>query len=360
MTSEKEIKQMFSFKRILIPILIGIGFSVFSLYSNDFNLSYLEGLEYSLQFIVLAFLMMIIRDAMYVWRLRILLERELSIESSLQIILLWEFASSVSPSMVGGSAFALFFINAEGIKLGKSTAIVMITALLDELFYIFIVAVILLFYGTDILNVKEIFSIDISSLFFIGYGFIVMLTTIITCAIFFFPQGFKKLLVLIFSLPLLRRWKVGAAQTGDDIIITSKELKYKPIGYWLKSFTATAFSWTARFLVLNFLVFALNPEMAFDWSQQVMIYAKQLVMWVILLISPTPGASGIAEAVFPAFFSGDFPANLQDAVALLWRGISYYPYLILGLIVLPIWLSKLEKRRINKLKRKNDENKIER
>lgn len=359
MTSDLKLKQMFSFKRVIIPILIGIGFSVFSLLNNDFNFNYLQGIEYSLTFIFLAILMMIIRDAMYVWRLRILLERQIGFWSCLQVILLWEFASSVSPSMVGGSAFALFFINAEGIKLGKSTAIVMITALLDELFYIFVVALILLIYGTEVLHVQEIFSINITSLFFIGYGFIVMLTTIILCAIFFFPQGFKKLLTAIFSLPFIKKWKEGAARTGDDIIITSKELKHKKPSYWIQSFLVTAFSWTARFLVLNCLVLALNPEMEFQISQQVMIFAKQLVMWVILLISPTPGASGIAEAVFPAFFGGDFPANLQDAVALLWRGISYYPYLFIGLLVLPIWLSKLEKRRISKHNHKEEENENE-
>ncbi|MDD4394895.1 MAG: lysylphosphatidylglycerol synthase transmembrane domain-containing protein [Bacteroidales bacterium] len=356
MSTEIKLKETFSFKRVIIPILIGIGFSVFSLMDNDFEFSYLRGIEYSLLYILLALLMMLIRDAMYVWRLRILLEKQLSIMSSLQVILLWEFASSVSPSMVGGSAFALFFINAEGVKLGKSTAIVMITALLDELFYIFVVALILLFYGTEVLQVQEILSINVTHLFFIGYGFIVALTTVILCAIFIFPQGFKKLLTAVFSLPFIRKWKEGAARTGDDIITTSIELKHKKPGYWIKSFTITAFSWTARFLVLNCLVLALNPEMEFQFSQQVMIYAKQLVMWVILLISPTPGASGIAEAIFPAFFGGDFPANLQDAVALLWRGISYYPYLFIGLIVLPIWLSKLEKRRISKLKHKEKEN----
>src|SRR5574344_2715209 len=92
-----------------------------------------------------------------------------------------EFCSSVSPSMVGGSAFALLFINAAGVKLGKSTAIVMLTALLDELFYIFVVALILLFYGTEVLQVQEILSINVTHLFFIGYGFIVALTTVILC-----------------------------------------------------------------------------------------------------------------------------------------------------------------------------------
>jgi uncharacterized protein (TIRG00374 family) len=59
------------------------------------------------------------------------------------------------------------------------------------------------------------------------------------------------------------------------------------------------------------------------------------------MISPTPGASGIAELCVAAFFKTDFPANTHAAVAVLWRAISYYPYLAIGLIVLPVWLRKI-------------------
>ena len=336
---------MFSFKRVIIPILIGIGFSAFSLLSNHFDFSVLRGIEWCGQFIVLAFLMMFIRDMAYIWRLQILTGKALRFKDAFQIIMLWEFASSVSPSMVGGSAFAIFFINAEGIPLGRSTGIVLTTALLDELFYIIMVALILAVSGISILNVSGL-PFNPTTLFLIGYGFIILLTTIIAVGIFIAPHGLKKVLVGLFSLPLLRRWKAGAERTGDEIIMTLEELKGKRFGYWFKAFFATAFSWTARYCVLNCLILALNPQMGFDWGHQVMIYAKQLIMWVILLISPTPGASGIAEISFTAFFGNEFTANIADAVALLWRGISYYPYLFIGLAVLPWWLTKLEKRRL--------------
>jgi uncharacterized protein (TIRG00374 family) len=84
--------------------------------------------------------------------------------------------------------------------------------------------------------------------------------------------------------------------------------------------------------------------MGFEIMQQLLFFAKQLVMWVILMISPTPGASGIAEMAVPAFFQNDFPEHTHAAVAVLWRAISYYPYLAIGLIVLPVWLRKLQVR----------------
>ena len=133
-------------------------------------------------------------------------------------------------------------------------------------------------------------------------------------------------------------------RTGDELIATSIELKGKSFGYWAKAFIATALTWTARFMVLNFLILALNPELGFHIMQQLMFFAKQLVMWVILMISPTPGASGIAELSVSAFFKNDFPEHTHAAVAVLWRAISYYPYLAVGLVILPIWLRKIGRR----------------
>ena len=343
--NQVQLKSMFSFKRVLIPILFGVGFSVFSILSSDFNFAQLKGISFSLPYLVLAFVLMAVRDLSYIWRLRVLTDKQISWRDAFQVIMLWEFASSVTPSMVGGSAFAIFFINAERIKLGRSTAIVLVTALLDELFYIIMVAAILLMTGSALFQTEITCYFNPMPYFIVGYVFIIVLTSIITIGLFATPHGLKRLLVAIFSLPLLKRWKANAERTGDDIIVSSREMKGQSWRYWLKAFGATAFSWTARFLVLNCLILAANPNMEFQLGQQVLIYAKQLIMWVILLISPTPGASGIAEFSFSAFFGDLFNGDLQHAVALIWRAISYYPYLIIGLIVLPLWLAKLERRR---------------
>jgi uncharacterized protein (TIRG00374 family) len=170
------------------------------------------------------------------------------------------------------------------------------------------------------------------------------MTAGITLGIFVAPAGIKKLLVKLFSISFLKKWQPRMAEVGDELIVSSIELKGKSFGYWAKAFITTAFTWTARFMVLNFLILALNPDLGFHITQQLLIFTKQLVMWVILLISPTPGASGIAEISFSAFFANDFPEHTHAAIAVLWRAISYYPYLALGLIILPIWLRKVQRR----------------
>ena len=70
------------------------------------------------------------------FRIRLLTDNKIKWRNSFDVIMLWEFASALTPSVVGGSAVALFIVNKEIKNIGKATAIVMITALLDELFYI--------------------------------------------------------------------------------------------------------------------------------------------------------------------------------------------------------------------------------
>ena len=341
--STPNIKSVFNYKRVLIPIAIGIAFSVYSLLVSKFELSVLKGIEISLKYIFLAIFCMGIRDAMYIVRIRVLTERQLSWLDSWHVVMLWEFASSVSPSMVGGSVFAIYFVNQEGLSLGKSTAIVFTTAMLDELFYIFSVAFMLLIFGTNMIHLGDLLPFNPTFFFFLGYGVIIAMTVGIVLGIFLVPKGIKKLLVKLFSFSFLKKWQPYMEKTGDDLVTTSIELKGKSFGYWAKAFIATMLTWSARFMVLNFLILALNPELGFHFIQQLLFFSKQLVMWVILLISPTPGASGIAELCVSAFFRNDFPEQTHAAVAVLWRAISYYPYLAIGLLVLPVWLRKIVK-----------------
>jgi len=308
-------------------------------------MSALHGIEVSLKYIFWALFCMLMRDLMYIVRIRILTEKQLSWLDSWHVVMLWEFASSVSPSVVGGSAFAIYFLNQEKLSLGRSTAIIFTTVMLDEIFYIVTVALLLLIVGVNLVPFSEQLPFNPMFFFFLGYGVIIAMTTGITAGIFIAPKGVKKLLVKLFSFSFLKKWQPKMEKTGDELIATSIELKGKSFQYWVNAFITTALTWTARFMVLNFLILALNPDLGFHIMQQLLIFAKQLVMWVILLISPTPGASGIAEISFSAFFRNEFPEHTHAAVAVLWRVISYYPYLVLGLTILPIWLRKVQMRK---------------
>jgi len=319
----------------------------FYMMAKDFDADSYENVHWTLRsilFLALAIILEAIRDIAYMYRIRLLTDKKISWRHSFQTIMLWEFASALTPSVVGGSAVALYIVNKEINNTGKATAIVMITALLDEMFYIVMVPLMFLFVGFNELFINTEFNLfsfgkfPTQTIFVIGYGFILLLTSIITFAIFFKPHVFKNILEKLFSTKLLKRWKKKAIKTGEEIVITSQEMRGKNFGFWAKAFGSTLFSWTARFLVINALILVLV-----EGGDQFLIYARQLVMWVILLISPTPGGSGVAEFMLPKFL-GEFMNGFGNEIALGWRLLSYYSYLIIGSIVLPIWLRRVYQR----------------
>ena len=88
-----------------------------------------------------------------------------------------------------------------------------------------------------------------------------------------------------------------------------------------------------------------------SFSDNLLVLARQLVMWVIMLISPTPGSAGVAELAFGSFLSEFTPLGLTVVLAVLWRLFTYYPYLFIGAIVLPNWVQRVYlKRKLIKFK----------
>ncbi len=343
------VRQLLSPRRIFIPIGLGVLVAGYLLY-REFDLNAFASLDWgwiSAFWIFMSLIAVATRDLGYMYRLRVLTEKDISWRNSFDVIMLWEFASAISPSVVGGSGVAIFIVNKEGIKLGRSTAVVMVTAFLDELFYILMVPIVLIIVGTTTLFPKEAAeyvggTLGAEIIFYVGYGFILMLTTIILLGIFFFPNGLKRILVMFTFIPFLRKWRRQATETGNEIITTSKELKGKNWKFWARAFGATFFSWTARFWVVNCLIMAIA---SIPFSEHLLVYARQLVMWVIMLISPTPGGAGIAEIAFKGFLAQFIPFGVAGTLALLWRIFTYYPYLFIGAIILPRWIRKVYLKR---------------
>ncbi|MBN2668110.1 MAG: flippase-like domain-containing protein [Bacteroidales bacterium] len=357
-TNEKILKQV-SPKRIIIPIAIGLSVAGYMLYnewdSETFSLISIG--FYSLVFLLISFIMMLIRDLGYMVRLKVLAGESLSWKSVLNIVLLWEFTSAVTPSAIGGTSVAVFFIHKEGVSVGKSSAIVLATSILDEFYFILMFPLLLL-----VINPNQLFiinptdgteAISFANKYFyfatIGYSIKLAFLLFVAYGLFINPKGIKTFLVWIFKLPILRRWKQGAEKTGDDIILASHELKTKNFLFWFKAFGATFFSWSARYWVVNFLLLALlfgipNQDYVINFGEHMLIFARQLVMWIMMLVMPTPGGSGFAEAIFSEYMAEFIPLNFVVLMALMWRLVTYYPYLFVGAIVVPRWVRKILKK----------------
>ena len=238
-----------------------------------------------------------LRDYGYIVRLRILTDGEFGWKRSFQVIALWEFATAVAPAIVGGTSVAIYVMAKDGTPLGKSAAIVLVTAMLDELFFLIFAPAVFFLVGIDKLFPPELdeamWGLPVQALFWIGYAFIAIMKVTVFYSVFFRPRAIKLFLVNLFKHRWIRRLRPRMAEAGDDLIAASDQFKGRSPAFWLKAIAATWCSWGARFLVLNLIAAAF-----FTVSHPLLMYARQIVLWVILLISPTPGASGAAEFAF--------------------------------------------------------------
>lgn len=346
MSSIRTLQKLFTGKRLIIPIGIGLAVA-FYFFFKSFDPSAFDSINWgynTLLWLSLAFVMVLFRLMGYVYRLRILSDRQLSWKSCFQLILLWEFSSAISPGIVGGTA-AAFILLAQEKKLntGQSTAIVMATSYLDVLFYVLCVPCLLIFTGLTSQIPKQIGPFDQSLVlgyFLIAYIFFVAWSSIVYWGLFVKPKILGNTLKLLFRIPFLAKWRPKIEIWSHQIEIAALEFKTKPKSFWLKSFGATLFSWIARFTLVNFLILAFG-----DGSAVLSIFVKQLIMWGALMIPVTPGASGMAELLFSSFL-GEYFSNqsLAETTSVIWRLISYYPYLIAGIIIFPLWIQKIVKQ----------------
>lgn len=335
--------------KIILPVIIGLAV-VFWFIIREIDAEVLNKLQFTWRSVIwlfIAWCCMIGRDLGYIIRIRILSENDLTWLQALKVIMLWEFTSAISPSTVGGTALAVVFIHKEEISVGRSTSIVLATSFLDELYFVIMFPVILLIIGGDILFTTALQGTGIALLnnliivAIIGYGIILTWVILIGYGLFIDPDKIRKTIIYIFRLPLLRRWEKSAVKAGNDIVTSSNELRKKPASFWIKALVATFLSWTSRYWVVNAIIMAF-----FSVTDHFLIFARQLVTWIMMIVSPTPGGAGFAEIILGRYISDAIPANpeligsIGLAIAIIWRIISYYPYLIIGASIVPGWLQR--------------------
>lgn len=349
-THEATARKTFATWKVLLPVAIGLTV-VALMFVHDARKENLAEVFQSIHFdtravicLFMGLLCMGGRDFGLSWRFRALTDHQLKWSQAFKVDFLCEFTSCVTPSAVGGSSLGMVFLNSQGIEFGRATTLMMTTLFLDELFFVLACPLILLLTpGGEIFNSgDEAFSHGIRLTFWTVYGVLFLWTLLLYLGIIWRPVWIRGVLVKVCSIKWLRRFKDQAATLGDNMIATSKQLKTKPLRFWLEVFGGTALSWTSRFLVVNALFWGFLP---LDDPHQWVIFAREFVLWVVLMVSPTPGGSGLSEWLFSEYY-GDLvtTAGMALVMAIFWRIISYYVYLLIGASIVPGWIKSTYRR----------------
>lgn len=325
---------------IMLPIFIGLSVIGY-LFWKEFDPRIFTNVSFSAQTIALvcvAVLFMLGRDAGLIWRYRKISGDKLSWKQAIRVNILCEFTSAVTPSAVGGSSLIVVFLNKEGIRVGHGMAMMFACLFLDELFFVISIPIILINISIpELFGTTTVLSQSIMNLFFLIYALIVIWTLILYVGLFKKPEWIQTFLYKVSGLKILRRWNKQISDLGDNLVNSSHAIGEKKFSFWLLMFGATAFSWISRYLVVNVLLLAFSPVC----GNQLLAFARQFILWIIMTVSPTPGGSGFSEYMFSQYYADFFPiAGMVLVIAFIWRVITYYLYLAIGICVIPGWLKK--------------------
>jgi uncharacterized protein (TIRG00374 family) len=345
-SKEEEALKSLNLSKIILPVLLGLAvilYLVFRQFDTD-ELAKIEWNSRLLLYLGIAVLIYVGRHIFYALRLVILSDKAFTLKHGIELVFIWEFASAISPTSIGGSAVAVFFLSQEKISGAKAVSIVLYTVIVDTLFFLMSLAGLLAVFGPQLIRP------DMTSMFQ-GYGIIFMVVWLFMLTYggvlvwgLFRPRVIKRLLMWVASWPFIKRYRLALYQIGQDVVTTSKELRTKPLSFHIQAISLTIGAWIARFAAVNFIILALVNV---DWSfmEHFLVYARSETMYVITQFSPTPGGSGVMEIMFSGFFKDFISASIGSVAALLWRLITYYPYLIIGALIIPNWIRRVVKQR---------------
>lgn len=362
-----------SYWRIGLAVLVGLTVVIY-LFVHDFDLAEFKKIKWTssvIFWLCMSLVFVATRHLSYMYRLRVVTDKFFSWRKCFELILVWEFSSAVTPTSVGGSAVALVALSQEKLPPGRTTMIVLYTVILDTFFFL---SALLLFFSIFGAIMVQPGAFNIGYLvtktpwgfwFFVAYGFMFLYGSLFFYGVFVNATAVQRFLLWVTSFRWLNRFRKAAEKMAKDMDTAADELRHKKPIFHIKSYLATAGAWTSKFmiltcLVMGFVAFSSDPDvqghynalmhddLGFGWGLQgVFIYIRQLAMYIIMAIMPTPGGAGAAEFAFQTFHSDYIPndGTLLLIMTVFWRSLTYYLYLFVGMIVVPNWIRNLINRR---------------
>jgi len=256
------------------------------------------------------------------------LKSPVSFLDSFRISLAHDLGGAVTPTVVGGTPIKFGLLINKGVPAGSAGMIVLLQVLEDLVFLTSSMPLAIYFAGglnnpavDGLIKSLEVLSIHL-------WWVIPSLILIFVASRFIYKKR-AKIKNEDGKLTLLQKIKARLRSAWLDFV-TAGKLILK--GGKLR-FAVTAvlmyIEWSCRFAIPIALVFALGID-----ADPFQLFFLHWIVWLTMLITPTPGASGGAEAVFYFLFIPLIPDQLIGVLIAGWRFVSYYLMMLVGASIL--------------------------
>ncbi|MBQ9019963.1 flippase-like domain-containing protein [Candidatus Saccharibacteria bacterium] len=272
------------------------------------------------------------------WNVRTLLKsfgENVPYKTALKFALIEFFFCSVTPGASGGQPIEIYYMTREKIKGANATVAIMIQTCGMQL------AVVLL--GTLCLVLSPSLIHD-NVLFLFVIGFIINgLALVILMACLFSQRLARKIVNGIFNImkkigiKKAAVWKEGANESLKQYGESAKYIKSHKKEFWIAM--GKVLLQQSLFYLVPFCVYmALGLSGRSVWE----LFAMQSILFVATSGLPIPGAVGVSESVFLALYAMAFGEELVSSAMLLNRGVTFYLFVVVGMVVVFLNMVKLK------------------
>ncbi len=236
-----------------------------------------------------------------------------------------ELTSSISPKAIGGAPAKIALMIGAGVRPGRAASILLLDNIADVVFFAAVVPAIAVF--TRRWEVPEVREVLLR-----------LQDKIVTAA----PWIAAVVVVIIIAVMVQRRRAARAsgepgkvrqllAQVRVDFVSTYALVGQQGKSRALMAVLLTTGLWFCRASVATAVMFGVGQPV-----DPILFFLLQWVVFAMMVLVPTPGATIGAEASFAAVLSGFVIDGLLGVVTAGWRLFSFYVPLLFGLAVMPI------------------------
>ena len=311
---------------------------------KDQNISEILDIALSVkkEFIIIAILCMcfyIACEAINIGRTLKALNEKSTFLKNVKYALIGFFFSSITPAASGGQPMQIYYMYKDKISVANSTLTLLINLSCMQVVTISI-ALVSLFFNYQYLNTTLIW------LFVIGVS--LNLTALTLLLILIFSKRMTKGIINI-TIKIIKFFRVKNIE--DKQIKLEAELnKYQGSATYiknnklliLKTLSTTYIQFIAYYSISYFVYrsFGLSEHNIFE------IITMQSILFATVSGIPSPGAVGVSEGEFLAIFRHVYSENMVNSAMLLSRGINFYLFVLISLIVAMISMMKDKKQEL--------------
>ena len=247
-----------------------------------------------------------------------------------------KFYDNITPMATGGQPFQVFYLNKRGLPASIATSVPLAKYLYNQIVFIIFVLVVLILASSMITTITPL----ITTLCVIG---LILNVAVIVLILFLstskkigpaFAIGILKLLNKMRIIKDYRRTYVKVMKMVREYVDTSRVFMsniWIVLSEVILTILCLLFQYSLPFLI--YLGFG-GP---FDLNVWLEIMALTIICDLAVSFVPVPGGAGMAELSFSTLFASLFTfttGSVAGWAVLMWRILTYYIYLLQGILVM--------------------------